>query len=128
MTDFNTVHIRTQGQRENITWFKERRNRLTASMFGRICKRRRTTPTDNLIKSMFYKTGFLKTSAVLYGVEHEECAIKKFLLQTNVKVESCGLFVDHQYPYLGASPDGIIDNETIVEVKCLFKIKHLKIK
>lgn len=33
-------------------------------------------------------------------------------------MKPCGFFVREDLPYLGASPDGIIDSFTIVEVKC----------
>ncbi|KAK4874280.1 hypothetical protein RN001_013640 [Aquatica leii] len=36
-TDIDTICITTKGQRENILWFEARRNRLTASVFGKIC-------------------------------------------------------------------------------------------
>jgi YqaJ-like viral recombinase domain len=35
-----------------------------------------------------------------------------------IKVDPCGLFVDPEYPYLGASPDGLVGDDYIVEVKC----------
>jgi len=28
------------------------------------------------------------------------------------------LFIDEQYPFLGASPDGLVDGDKIIEVKC----------
>ncbi|KAK5639970.1 hypothetical protein RI129_010781 [Pyrocoelia pectoralis] len=127
-TNLDTVHIKTIGQRENIVWFEERRNRLTASMFGKICKRRSTTPTDGILKELFYRSNFLKTSAIVYGIENEENAIAKFSAQTKMTIQSCGLFVDSKYVFLGASPDGIVDEEVLVEVKCLYSIRNLKIK
>lgn len=33
-------------------------------------------------------------------------------------MRSCGLFVDSNNPFLGVSPDGLIDDNKIVEVKC----------
>ena len=40
--------------------------------------------------------------------------------KTSLRVRKCGLFVCKDRPYLGASPDGVIDSHTIVEVKCTF--------
>lgn len=37
---------------------------------------------------------------------------------TNKCVEQCGLFVSVEYPYLGASPDGLVGDQEIIEVKC----------
>lgn len=35
-----------------------------------------------------------------------------------MKCKKCGLFVRTDLPYLGASPDSVIDSETLIEVKC----------
>jgi len=44
--------------------------------------------------------------------------IRQFENQYNKTVRPCGLFVDEQYPFLGASPDGLVDDDKIIEVKC----------
>lgn len=37
----------------------------------------------------------------------------------NIKVQQCGLFVDPLEPYyIGALPDGLIEEDGIIEVKC----------
>ena len=33
-------------------------------------------------------------------------------------VEPCGLFVDTSKPFLAASPDGVVGQDAVVEVKC----------
>ena len=44
----------------------------------------------------------------------------------NKKVQPSGLFIDHEFGFLGASPDGIIEDENaIVEVKCFPSINRL---
>ncbi|CAI6372091.1 unnamed protein product [Macrosiphum euphorbiae] len=35
----------------------------------------------------------------------------------------CGLFIDADKPYLAASPDGLIGNTAVLEIKCPFSIK-----
>lgn len=39
-------------------------------------------------------------------------------IQVSNEIRPCGLFIDPEIPYLGATPDGLINNEIIVEVKC----------
>lgn len=34
------------------------------------------------------------------------------------KIERCGLAISQTYPKLAASPDGILKNDTIIEIKC----------
>lgn len=56
---------------------------------------------------------------VIYGNKNEETAQKavsdKF---SDEKIIECGLFIDEQYPYLGALPDRLIDSDGIREKKC----------
>lgn len=59
-----------------------------------------------------------KTKPMLHGRQYESKAVKTFEAKHDVKVKKCGLFIRPDIPYLGASPDGVIDNETLIEVKC----------
>lgn len=38
--------------------------------------------------------------------------------KNNIKIKECGIFIDIKQNYLAASPDGIIGDEGIVEIKC----------
>lgn len=63
-----------------------------------------------------------------YGIENEDFgrrALQKALSRRgiNVSIRPCGLFL-HQSGVLAASPDGVIDDETIVEIKCLSKYRN----
>lgn len=55
-----------------------------------------------------------------YGRMDEKEAIRNLESTENIKVLECGLYVDEQLNFLGATPDGIIkgNEEYIVEVKC----------
>jgi len=44
-----------------------------------------------------------------------------------VKVGSCGIFVSKKYPFLGASPDGVISDKLICEMKCHYSAKNKNI-
>ena len=43
---------------------------------------------------------------------------------TGLQIRPCGLFVDQNLNFLAASPDGLIENDTIVEIKCPSSIKN----
>jgi hypothetical protein len=61
----------------------------------------------------------LTGDAITYGRVHEKTAISRYELERNVVVGKCGLFVDTESPFLGASPDGLVGEDGLVEVKCL---------
>lgn len=45
--------------------------------------------------------------------------LSKLLTEKGVgRVEACGLFVDSDKSFLAASPDGVVGEDAVVEVKC----------
>lgn len=64
----------------------------------------------------------------MHGQINEKKALNKFeehYLKSNLKVEQCGLFIMKNHPHLKASPDGLIGDQTVVEVKCLYSAQDL---
>lgn len=93
--------------------------RITVSDFGRVCKKRASTNPNNLVRHILYNT-FKGNEATRYGLEHEPTAIKAFEDTTGYSTSDCGFFIGRGIEYfLGASPDGIIENDddSILEVK-----------
>ena len=111
------IEKETRGQSANPMWVQERSIRLTASNFGRVCKLRTSTNPANTVKSLLYSS-FLGNDSTKYGNEHELTAIRAFEEIYKYKVYPCGLFISEQYPFLAASPDGLIEDDVIVEIKC----------
>jgi YqaJ-like viral recombinase domain len=64
-------------------------------------------------------------SSVAYGIENEPVAIRKYEEAKQISVKQCGLFMQPQWPYLGASPDGLVGDDGLVEVKCIPKVGTL---
>ena len=64
------VEQNTRLQADDSLWHQQRRLRLTASNFGRVAKRRSTTPVGNLVKSLLYWKSF-STEATRWGSTHE---------------------------------------------------------
>ncbi len=114
----------TREQSKNKMWFQARKYRVTASRFGEVCK---ATSARNYygLSSTIFNPPLLHTKAVTYGKANEIKAIKKFSDLTGKIVLPCGLFVNTDYPFLGATPDGIISSEShsLLEVKCPFSAR-----
>lgn len=115
---------KTLGQSGNNVWRVERRQRVTASVFGKICKMRINTSCLSTIKSMLY-SDFAGSVATRYGRDSEPLAVSAFEAATDLIVENCGLFIDEAKCFLAASPDGIVGHDTIIEIKCPFTAANL---
>jgi len=66
----------------------------------------------------------LTCPAVQHGRTYEAAAIKAYEKQEHAVVKKCGLFVNPLYCFLGASPDGLIGDEGLIEVKCPFAARN----
>lgn len=93
------------GQHGNQIYEKERSERLTASLFGKVCKRRPQTSCHNLVKECLYKN-FTTTEDMIYGINNEKYIREQFSKMYCKDVKPCGLFIDKNHHFLGASPDG----------------------
>jgi len=72
------------------------------------------------------QTNLEKVKAVQWGVEHEADAIHHYEAETSTKVEPCGLLLAPN-AFVGASPDGFVGEDTVVEVKCPWRMKKSSI-
>lgn len=93
----------TRDQSENEKWFQERKLRLTASNFGKICKMRKNTSCKNTVYSMLY-AAIPHAKSLQYGRVMEITARKKTEEIIGQFVQMCGLIIDPEIPYLAASP------------------------
>ena len=116
-SEIQKIKTSTKGQSISKNWLEERTKRLTSSMFGRICKCTDRTDRKKLAKSLT-QIKQIKTSPIVHGQKHESIAIKRFMRDEKKNVQTSGLVVCKEYPFLAASPDGIISDEELVEVKC----------
>jgi len=109
---------------------EEKRYRVTASRFGMIVKLRANTHPHNTVKSITVPAELAKLPAVDYGIKNEKRAKEKFSAMYGEKatIRENGLETNISYPFLGASPDGFVGNNGIVEVKCFLCVGQEKIK
>ncbi|KAL9975222.1 hypothetical protein ACROYT_G012355 [Oculina patagonica] len=76
-----SIEHKTRDQSKCQLWYDMRKNRLTASKFGEISKRRKSTPCSRIVKDMLYPKTF-SNDALKWGNEHEKTAIQEYCKAT----------------------------------------------
>ena len=114
----------TDLQQGTPAWFNARRGKLTASNFGAAAG---VNPYASRKKALRLQLGVEKWSgdnrACLWGTSNERNAIKDYMVRTGNVVVSKGLYTHKDYSWLGGSPDGLVGDEGMIEVKCPFVVK-----
>ena len=118
------IEEETKEQSASGIWRYYRTKMITASHFEYICKMRNSTSCASRVKLIIYPQE-LNVKSVKHGSDNENIARKCIENALNVKIERCGLFIDSEIPFLGASPDGLIGDDGIVEIKCPFAARFL---
>lgn len=112
----------TKSQSATPEWHLLRKERVTASYFGQVCRVREVRTAENLAERMI--RGVRQTAHMKRGLDMETGAIKDYVAKKNVNVTKCGLIIHPDALWLGTSPDGItydpleIPSFGLVEVKC----------
>jgi len=118
------VETSTRQQHENPLWGHYRAGRLTASNFGAVihCMQGSQKPTASLMKTLLGEYDASGAKPVQWGIVHEATALEKYAAERKTSVAPSGIWL-HGQGMCGASPDGIVDDNTIVEVKCPFSLR-----
>ena len=116
------VEETTRGQSANKVWKGERTKWLHSSNFGRICKAGVRTDFDKMARSLT-KISEFSSRPPDHGLKYELVAVKAYSTITGDEVKSCGIHVCQEVPYLAFSPDSLVDDFGIVEVKCPYTCK-----
>ena len=128
------LEVKTREQSSSKLWFDHRHGRVTASIFGDVMAHMRShTSSASLLDRICERQSVVKSRcppALQWGRDNEQAAIDLLMKglsasHVHARFERSGLIVKKEYPFLGASPDGIFACECagcprkrVVEVKC----------
>ncbi|KAL7292069.1 hypothetical protein TKK_0014344 [Trichogramma kaykai] len=110
------IEIETREQANCPRWKILRKSRLTTSHFGPIMGHKSGSAFAARVKQIRYPSKKINQD-MQYGIDHEADAINDLEKLLKKNIEKCGLFIDPVDAYLACSPDGVIGDDTIVEVK-----------
>jgi len=107
-------------------WYSARKHRITASAVGGILGLSPFQKPSDVMRRMIneykgFPNEFTGNVATEWGVFNERGAIQQYELKTGNRVQQCGFFAYEDW--LGCSPDGLIENNGMIEVKCPFGLR-----
>lgn len=141
------VEVETRGQSTNELWYQQRIGRVTASNFHTFHTKAQTILNrkghsdkkpvySSLVSSLLNKNDDVShLPQINWGNAHEKDAIKSFMSDVASQhdgglqgFKQCGLFIQPDYPYLAASPDGLFycrcHGLSIIEAKCPYSVRN----
>lgn len=117
-------------------WFEARCGCLTASRARAVIARKKNgepyaeyyTVLEQVVGERL--TGIVAstgtTAAMQWGIDHEEEAREQYVIETGRDVALTGFVKHPTVRWLGASPDGLVGDDGLIEIKCPTTLTHLK--
>ena len=122
----NAVEECTRQQSKSNLWFNLRSGRVTASFHQ----------PDLIMSCCYPEMSKFKTSATAWGCKHENQARKHYEVQSskshnNFSIAESVFFIHSDFPYIGASPEGLVECSScgngICEVKASFSFNYVDV-
>lgn len=133
MIEIHNDHV--QGTEE---WKEARLGRITASriydVIARTAKGAYTAKRDDYLYQIAAERmtgisqGGYTNDAMLWGIEQEANAKEFYAEFYGVKVSDAPFIIHREMAYAGASPDGIVNDQYLIEVKCPNTTTFLKVR
>jgi hypothetical protein len=121
-----------------LEWYRARLGRPTASQIWRVMSKRRDgKPSEtratyilDLVMERRSCAGYAPVGvnpvAVQWGIDHEDEARERYVAETGNDVEAAP-FIDHPKLFSGATPDGLIGDDGLLEIKAPYRsTNHLR--
>ena len=115
-----------QGSEE---WLAARRGRVTASDFGTVCGLSSHCTPQSVWQFATGRIGqeWSGNEHTRRGHELEPVAREWYSKLTENEVETCGLFIHAAHDWLAASPDGLLCDWGVLEIKCPARRVHASV-
>lgn len=116
------------------SWFTARMGKVSASRMADLMAKTKSGPgaaRKNYMMELLCQRltgareeGFT-SGAMLRGIELEPVARSAYEFSTGAEVEQCGFILHPDIPDLGASPDGLVVEQGLIEIKCPNTAQHI---
>lgn len=115
----------TDVKQRSTEWLEQRKGKITGSRVGAILGLSPFNKPKDVMRAMVRdyhgaESEFVGNIATNYGTANEPAATFDFELETGLNVDETGFHVHQEHVWLGASPDGFIGDDALIEIKCPF--------
>lgn len=106
-------------------WFKQRVGKITGSRVGAILGLNPWMKASDVMRQMVREyhgaeSEFTGNIATEYGTNFEKFAQDDFEMEHGLEVTETGFHVSKEFEWIGASPDGFVSYDAVLEIKCPF--------
>ena len=132
------VEMETRDQNSSSVWREQRKGRVTASVAHSVLHAKEDTlhNANSYIFSNVLQRSIFTSAATEYGLRSESIAQELYnnlyKEHHNFSFKKSGLVINDDYPFLGASPDGIAYcdccGQRVVEIKCPYSLKEKSVE
>lgn len=119
----------TSLQQRTPAWHRARAGKLTASNLAGVLGLSSFCSRNETYDRLMGRSKFEGNDATRWGSANEQNGINAYQTRTGNLVEPTGLWVHTDYMWLAGSPDGLVGNEGMIEVKCPYyrKVCHKEV-
>ena len=101
-------------------WYNVRKKIITATDVAIILECNPYMKKSELLYNKINDIMTVENNIIKWGEEYEDIIAEFYSKIKKVKVDKIGLIIHNDYKWLGASPDGIINNNKLLEIKCIW--------
>ncbi|XP_035689579.1 uncharacterized protein LOC118424879 [Branchiostoma floridae] len=131
----HAIEESTRDQAKSNVWYRQRAGRITASNLKAACHSNPDKPSKSVVMGVCYpQTQRFVSPFTNWGQLHESTALKVYeerMIDNHEGFQTyeSGLHINNDWPYLGATPDGLVEckccGKGVCEMKCPFTAKDL---
>jgi len=119
----------SEAKQRSPEWFKQRIGKITGSRVGAILGFNPWMKPKDVMRAMVREyhgaeSEFTGNVATEYGTKFEEYALADFEIEHGLEVEETGFHIKKGAEWLGASPDGLIGDDAVLEIKCPYSARE----
>ena len=114
-------------EQRTTEWYTARKGRITGSAVGAILGLSKFATPDDVMRRMVREyhnqpSEFTGNIATEYGTLNEPNALADYEIETGNSVVEVGFIQVNEW--LGASPDGLVGDKGLIEIKCPYGLRH----